>query len=73
MPVVTSYPLVDSLGEAASLTDSSGTVAGTYKYDVFGPVRSSTWTGSRLSPRHFWAPGVHHLRCSLNVLGVAEG
>ena len=42
----TSYPLADGLGSTAALTDSSGTVTATYKYDVFGAVRSSTGTGS---------------------------
>jgi RHS repeat-associated protein len=42
----TSYPLGDGLGSTAALTDSSGTVTATYKYDVFGAVKSSTGPGS---------------------------
>jgi len=42
----TSYPLSDGLGSTAALTDSSGAVTATYKYDVFGAVRASTGPGS---------------------------
>jgi RHS repeat-associated protein len=41
-----SYPLADGLGSTAALTDSSGAVTATYKYDVFGAVKSSTGPGS---------------------------
>jgi hypothetical protein len=40
------YLLANGLGSAEALTDASGTVVATYKYDVFGAIRSSGGTGS---------------------------
>ena len=40
------YLLANGLGSTEKLTDGSGTVVGTYKYDAFGAVRSSSGTGS---------------------------
>src|SRR5262249_36051415 len=36
----------NGLGSTEALTDGSGTVTATYKYDVFGAVRNSTGAGS---------------------------
>jgi RHS repeat-associated protein len=36
------YPLHDGLGSTVALANGSGTVTGTYAYDVFGAVRSHT-------------------------------
>ncbi len=43
---VQSYFLGNGLESTEALTDGAGNVAATYKYDVFGAVRSSTGTGS---------------------------
>ena len=37
----TSYYLSDGLGSTRQLTDSAGTVANSYTYDVFGAIRST--------------------------------
>ena len=42
---VQSYFLGNGLGSTEALTDGSGNITATYKYDVFGAVRSSTGTG----------------------------
>jgi RHS repeat-associated protein len=42
------YYLPDALGSTMALVDSSGTVADSYNYDVFGAVRSSS--GSQANP-----------------------
>ena len=41
-----SYFLSNGLGSNEAITDGTGIVTATYKYDVFGAVRSSTGTGS---------------------------
>ncbi len=41
------YFLANGLGSTEALTDGDGDVVATYKYDVFGAVRSSTG----ISPR----------------------
>ena len=41
-----SYFLSNGLGSTEAITDGTGAVSATYKYDVFGAVRSSTGTGS---------------------------
>ncbi|MBI2908789.1 MAG: DUF2380 domain-containing protein, partial [Chloroflexi bacterium] len=43
---VQSYFLTNGLGSTEALTDGSGNVTATYKYDVFGAVRSSSGAGS---------------------------
>ncbi|MBI4302555.1 MAG: RHS repeat-associated core domain-containing protein [Chloroflexi bacterium] len=43
---VQSYFLANGLGSTEALTDGSGNIIGTYKYDVFGAVRSSSGSGS---------------------------
>ncbi|MBI4302553.1 MAG: RHS repeat-associated core domain-containing protein [Chloroflexi bacterium] len=43
---VQSYFLSNGLGSTEALTDSSGSVIATYKYDVFGAIRSSGGSGS---------------------------
>ena len=40
------YLLANGLGSTEKLTDGAGTVVGTYKYDAFGALRSSSGTGS---------------------------
>ncbi len=40
------YFLPNGLGSTEKLTDGTGAVVGTYKYDAFGAVRSSSGTGS---------------------------
>ncbi len=41
------YYLGDGLGSTTELTDGSGAVTATYRYDVFGALRSSTGTSSQ--------------------------
>ncbi len=41
-----SYFLGNGLGSTEKLTDGSGNVVATYKYDIFGAVRASTGSGS---------------------------
>ncbi|MBI4301917.1 MAG: hypothetical protein HY664_04880 [Chloroflexi bacterium] len=43
---VQNYFLANGLGSTEALTDGSGNVIATYKYDVFGAVRSSSGSGS---------------------------
>ncbi|MBI4302561.1 MAG: RHS repeat-associated core domain-containing protein, partial [Chloroflexi bacterium] len=43
---VQSYFLGNGLGSTEALTDGSGNVIATYKYDVFGAIRSSSGSGS---------------------------
>jgi RHS repeat-associated protein len=43
------YPLKDGLGSTVALVDGSGSVTGTYAYDVFGAVRSQSGTSTEFS------------------------
>jgi RHS repeat-associated protein len=45
-PGATYYYLCDAIGSTLALTDSSGTIANTYKYDPYGNIVTSTGTVS---------------------------
>lgn len=50
---ITSYYESDGLGSVSSLTNSSGTIAGTYTYDSFGNLSAST--GTLINPLRYTA------------------
>ena len=62
--VTQEYYLTDGLGSTTGITDNSGTVTGTYEYDVFGAVRAQSgattewsYTGEQNDPT-----GLEYLR-----------
>jgi len=66
--------LYDGLGSTTGLTDDTGTVTGTYEYDVFGAERAHTGDGTEWSytGEQHDATGLEHLRARYYDAGTGR-